>query len=43
METEYTDATLAHGMLGVTVTITWRETFGLTSLPLHFAIAKTGA
>jgi hypothetical protein len=43
VDTEDTDATLAHGMLGVTVTISWRESFGVTTLPLRFAIAKTGA
>lgn len=43
VDTEDTDATLAHGMLGVTITISWREGFGMTSLPLRFAIAKTGA
>jgi prepilin-type N-terminal cleavage/methylation domain-containing protein len=43
VDTEDTDPSLAYGMLGVTVTITWRETFGTTTLPLRFAVAKTGA
>lgn len=38
-----TDPSLIHGMLGVTVTISWREASGVVTLPVHFAIAKTGA